>query len=387
MEPCAFLNQHVSSAKVLRDHDHSSHSYRRAPKAAKSLGRRGSPRMDAIGTGIYAHDTETNEVRVVVFGATGYIGRYVVKEFIRQGYAVTAFARTRSGVGGKASEQDVIADFPGIAHVVFGDVMDKSSVRKAFETSASEPCRTTVVVSCLASRTGGIQDSQKIDYQATLNTLEVGREMGMCNHFILLSAVCVQKPLLEFQRAKLRFEAALQEAQRSDDAFSYSIVRPTAFFKSLAGQIDRLKQGNPYIMFEDGQLCKCNAISERDLAAFIVECASDVDKRNSVLPVGGPGEPVTPLQQARMIFRLIGKPEKYIRAPIGVMDFGIGVVDALSNLLPSLRDSAEFARIGRYYATEDMVGPSYGNDTLEDFFKNAIEKGLEGQELGDASVF
>jgi len=343
--------------------------------------------MDAIGTGIYAHDTETNEVRVVVFGATGYIGRYVVKEFIRQGYAVTAFARTRSGVGGKASEQDVIADFPGIAHVVFGDVMDKSSVRKAFETSASEPCRTTVVVSCLASRTGGIQDSQKIDYQATLNTLEVGREMGMCNHFILLSAVCVQKPLLEFQRAKLRFEAALQEAQRSDDAFSYSIVRPTAFFKSLAGQIDRLKQGNPYIMFEDGQLCKCNAISERDLAAFIVECASDVDKRNSVLPVGGPGEPVTPLQQARMIFRLIGKPEKYIRAPIGVMDFGIGVVDALSNLLPSLRDSAEFARIGRYYATEDMVGPSYGNDTLEDFFKNAIEKGLEGQELGDASVF
>jgi len=27
---------------------------------------------------------------------------------------------------------------------------------------------------------------------------------------VLLSAICVQKPLLEFQRAKLKFEAALQ---------------------------------------------------------------------------------------------------------------------------------------------------------------------------------
>jgi divinyl chlorophyllide a 8-vinyl-reductase len=50
---------------------------------------------------------------------------------------------------------------------------------------------------------------------------------------VLLSAICVQKPLLEFQRAKLAFEAKLQEA----GDITYSIVRPTAFFKSLAGQV------------------------------------------------------------------------------------------------------------------------------------------------------
>lgn len=52
-------------------------------------------------------------------------------------------------------------------------------------------------------------------------------------HFVLLSAICVQKPLLEFQKAKLQFEADLQ----ANDALTYSIVRPTAFFKSLAGQV------------------------------------------------------------------------------------------------------------------------------------------------------
>ena len=39
---------------------------------------------------------------------------------------------------------------------------------------------------------------------------------------------------------------------------------------------------------------------------------------------------------------------------------------------------------GRYSA--DLT-PSYGEDTLEDFFKDVLENGLAGQELGDQAVF
>ncbi len=42
------------------------------------------------------------------------------------------------------------------------------------------------------------------------------------SHFVLLSAICVQKPLLAFQKAKLAFEAHLLE-----QGLTYSIVRPT----------------------------------------------------------------------------------------------------------------------------------------------------------------
>ena len=76
------------------------------------------------------------------------------------------------------------------------------------------------------------KDSWDIDYQATLNLLTAARQ-NKASHFVLLSAICVQKPLLEFQHAKLKFEAALQAA----GDITYSIVRPTAFFKSLAGQV------------------------------------------------------------------------------------------------------------------------------------------------------
>lgn len=340
--------------------------------------------MDAAGTGIYSPSTPNSDIRVVIFGATGYIGRYVVLEFVKQGYDVVAFARSRSGVGGKQSADQVVDTLKG-SRVVFGDVTSPTDVQKAFEVDGTPS--STIVISCLASRTGGINDSNLIDYEATLNALSGGRKAG-ANHFILLSAICVQKPLLEFQRAKLRIEAELQQMAQSDPDFSYSIVRPTAFFKSLAGQIDRLKKGSSFVMFEDGELCKCNALSETDLARFMVLCAREEEKRNQILPVGGPGKPVTPKEQAEICFKLLNKKPKYLKLPIGLMDGAIGVLDFFASFLPFAKDAAEFGKIGKYYAVEDMVGPSFGEDTLEDFFAKAVQDGgLSGQELGDQAIF
>lgn len=53
------------------------------------------------------------DVRVLVVGATGYIGKYVVKELVKRGYNVVAFARERSGVGGKKSADDVRQELAG----------------------------------------------------------------------------------------------------------------------------------------------------------------------------------------------------------------------------------------------------------------------------------
>jgi len=282
--------------------------------------------MDVSGEGIYSPGVKPSDVRVVIFGATGYIGRIVVREFCKQGYDVTAFARPRAGVGGKQSAEDVRRDLSP-ARVVFGQVTDPATLQGAFDDSDDgRAFASTVVVSCLASRTGGIADSELIDYQATSDALKASLGAG-ARHFILLSAVCVQKPLLAFQRAKLRFEAELSAAAEADPNFSYCIVRPTAFFKSLAAQVDSMKKGLAYVMFNDGLLAKCNALSERDLARFIVLCAREEEKRNSILPVGGPGAPVTPKEQADIIFRLLGKKPSYWSVPIGVMNFAINALD------------------------------------------------------------
>ncbi|CAL4939376.1 unnamed protein product [Urochloa decumbens] len=335
-----------------------------------------------------------SETTVLVTGATGYIGRYVVRELLRRGHRVLAVARARSGIRGRNSPEDVVADLAP-AQVVFSDVTDPAALLA--DLTPHGPVHAAVC--CLASRGGGVQDSWRVDYRATLHTLQAARGLG-ASHFVLLSAICVQKPLLEFQRAKLKFEEELAAEAARDPAFTYSVVRPTAFFKSLGGQVDIIKNGQPYVMFGDGKLCACKPISEEDLAKFIADCIYDEDKVNKVLPIGGPGKALTPLEQGEMLFRLLGREPKFIKVPIQIMDGVIWVLDGLAKLFPGLEDAAEFGKIGRYYASESMLlldpetgeysddkTPSYGNDTLEQFFERVIREGMAGQELGEQTIF
>lgn len=53
-------------------------------------------------------ERDPKDVRVLVVGPTGYIGKFVVKELIERGYQVVAFAREKSGIGGKTSKEQAI---------------------------------------------------------------------------------------------------------------------------------------------------------------------------------------------------------------------------------------------------------------------------------------
>ncbi|KAK1277042.1 hypothetical protein QJS04_geneDACA003365 [Acorus gramineus] len=334
-------------------------------------------------------DRDPHSLNILVVGSTGYIGKFVVRELVRRGFNVISVARDRN-------RDQTLSSLRG-STVCFSDVTDPS----ALDASLSRLGVTSLdaVVSCLASRGGGIKESWTVDYSATRNSLAAARARG-ASHFVLLSAICVQKPQLEFQRAKLKFEAELETEAMADPAFTYSIVRPTAFFKSLGGQVEIVKDGKPYVMFGDGRLCACKPISERDLASFIANCVMDSDKVNRILPIGGPGKALTPLEQGEMLFRLLGKEPKFLKVPIEVMDFVIGGLGLLSKVFPVMEDAVEFGRIGRYYAAESMLvwdaekgeyseekTPSYGSDTLEEFFERVIREGMAGQELGEQTIF
>lgn len=333
--------------------------------------------------------SDPNPTNVFVAGATGYIGKAVVSKLLECAYPVTSFARSQAGINGANDETRTISELSG-SEVRFGDICEKESILKdGFRDDYYD-----AVISCLASRSGSGKDAWKIDYQANKNLLEIAKDKGV-RHFILLSAICVQKPRLEFQRAKLQFEQELIQS-----GLRYSIVRPTAYFKSLSGQIRSVQQGKPFIVFGDGQLTACKPISENDLAAFIIDCLNDPQKYNQILPVGGPGNAVTPLQQGEMLFRLCGKKPRFRHVPLLLFDTIIAVLNTVGTIFPAVKNKAEFARIGRYYATESMLvldqttgeyseeaTPSFGNETLQDFYSRVLREGLKGQELGDHAMF
>ncbi len=339
--------------------------------------------MEAAGSG----EGKGGARRLLVAGATGYIGRRVVGELLARGHQVVCLARSRSGVGGGDDEARAREALAG-ATVRFGDVTDGDWVRAALGGERFE-----AVISCLGSRGGAVADAWLVEERANAHLLEAARAAG-ARHFILLSAICVQKPRLAFQHAKLAFEKRLVES-----GMRYSIVRPTAFFKSLAGQVEAVRQGRPFVVFGDGRLTACRPISERDLARYLADCLDDPERWDRVLPIGGPGPAITPLEQGAMLAELCGRPPRYRHVPVAMMDAIIAVLSLLGKVVPSLRDKAELARIGRYYATESMLvlnpatgrydadaTPEHGRDTLRQHHARLLA-GTATDDRGDHAVF
>ena len=249
------------------------------------------------------------------------------------------------------------------------------------------------VVSCMASRIGTPRDAWAVDHAAHMNVLTAAKNAGV-SQMVLLSAICVQKPLLAFQQAKLAFERELMSS-----GLTWSIVRPTAFFKSLSGQVARVKSGKPFLVFGDGTLTACKPISNDDLAQFIVDCLDSRALHNRVLPIGGPGPALTPREQGAQLFALLGQTPQYKGVPVAMLSVIIGALSALGRVIPKLEEKSQLARIGRYYATESMLvwdaesnrydadsTPSTGSETLADYYAKLL-RGEVTDDRGEHAVF
>lgn len=325
-------------------------------------------------TGRTANDTPR---RVLVLGATGTIGRAVVRALVARGHEVVSLVRHRASPPALDGE------------VRFGEATEPGSVAR----DGIRGERFDAIVSCLASRTGVAKDAWAVDHRANLDALAAAHAAGI-PHFVLLSAICVQKPLLAFQHAKLAFEAALIAS-----GLRWSIIRPTAYFKSLSGQVERVRAGKPYLMFGDGMLTACKPIGDDDLGDYIAGCLDDPARWDRILPIGGPGEAITPKAQGEALFALLGRPPRYSRVPVAFLDTIVAVLGVAGRVVPALAAKAELARIGRYYATESMLvldpatgrydaaaTPSTGTATLLDHYAKLIV-GEVIDDRGDHAVF
>ena len=329
--------------------------------------------------------------RILVLGATGTIGQATVRALVRGGHQVVCGVRPRAGVRGALGPAELAHLLPG-AELRWVEVTDPTSLER--DGFAGE--RFDVLLSCLASRTGAPQDAWAIDHQAHVQALAAAQRCGV-TQMVLLSALCVQKPQLAFQQAKLAFEQVLVES-----GLNYSIVRPTAFFKSLSGQVERVRQGKPYLLFGDGRRTACKPISDDDLGDYLAGCVDHPSRHRRVLPIGGPGPAITPREQGEHLFALLGRPPRFKQVPVGLMDVIVAVLGLAGRLVPALAAKVELARIGRYYATESMLvwdaaagcydeqaTPSWGRQTLFDHYAALVRGDVprSATERGDHAVF
>ncbi|MEL0193227.1 MAG: NAD(P)H-binding protein [Halieaceae bacterium] len=306
-------------------------------------------------------------MNVLIAGATGYVGSALLRQALERGYHVTALVR-------KKNAPDQGQDHPRLR------------LHRADFTNplwASGLPHHDAVISCIASRQGGVSDAWAVEYEANHQLLQWAQDVGV-TRFILLSAICVQKPKLAFQRAKLAFE---QELLASKGSLEPTVIRPTAFFKSLSGQISRVSRGKPFLVFDGGRNTACKPISTRDLGQFMLDRLEDSASYGEVLPIGGPGPAITPSEQGELLARLCGRKPAVRSISSRWFDGAEAILNTTAGISTWSRDKAEFARIAKYYATESMLvwdanrscydeaaTPETGSDTLADFYQDVITR-------------
>ena len=300
------------------------------------------------------NDDKKSAKKVLIVGATGYIGSAVVTESVRQGYDVIAVTRSLKND----------CQFDG-AEVVLADVTDPVAIAEAFNRKID------VVISCLACRSGLARDFDEIDYKTTLNVLNAAKENGT-GKFILLSAICVRKPDLPLQLAKLKMEDALIRS-----GIDYTIVRPTAYFWVFDAQTRMIENGKPGYLIGTGDQACHNPIAKEDLAEFMVGCIGSSEHQNRIFIIGGPEVPdniVTYRDSLMMIFESMGKEPKFVSIPGWLLTAVIRITGFIGLFFRKIGVFSEFLKIVYYYLENDMRAPGYGSITLKQHLMGTTRK-------------
>jgi len=276
--------------------------------------------------------------KILVAGATGYLGRYLVKELKKQGHWVRALAR-------KANNLDDLTKY----------------IDEVFEAEVTKPETLNdicVGIDYVISSVG--ITSQKdgltymdVDYQGNKNLLDQSIKDNV-SKFIYVSVINAHLMKdLKMVAAKERFVDELK-----DSGLDYSVIRPTGFFSDMLEFLNMAKKGR-VSLFGDGEN-KINPIHGADLAEV---CVDSLNKPDKEINVGGP-ETFTFRGIAELALRVLNKEPKLSKLPIWMIRL----------ILPLMRTFTSSKTYGPLefmmsIMTMDVIGNSYGNERLEDFFR------------------
>ncbi|ACF13081.1 NAD-dependent epimerase/dehydratase [Chloroherpeton thalassium ATCC 35110] len=281
--------------------------------------------------------------KVLVAGATGYLGSHVVRELKKRGYYVRALARNPKKL---TSIQDSIDE------VFTGEVTKPESLEGA--------CKNIDVLfsSIGITRQQDGLSYMDVDYQGNKNLLECAQANGV-SKFIYTSVFNAEKmKQLNPIHAKIKFSDELRAS-----GMNYAIVNPNGFFSDIEQYFEMAKFGVAFLI-GDGT-AKINPIHGEDLAKV---CVDAIQKDEKQIDVGGP-EIFTHREILELAFKALHKHPLIIQVPQWTVDLTAGTLKLFAT--ENIYSPIEFAILA---LTLDMVAPAYGEKKLGDFFAELAQK-------------
>ncbi len=280
--------------------------------------------------------------KVLVAGATGYLGRFVVQAFKQKGYWVRALARKPEKLEqtGQFLDPAVKAD---VDEVFVGEVTHPETLDGCCEGI-------DIVFSSIGiTRQRDKVSFMQVDYQGNKNLLVQAKQAGV-KKFVFVS-VFKADIISNLAAARELFVADLKQS-----GLDYAVVRPTGYFSDMSETFKMAQSGRVYLL-GSGQN-KINPIHGADLADVCVSAASGKEQD---IAVGGP-HTYTHQGIAELAFAVLGKTPKISKIPIWTVNL------ALKFLRPF---SSHYHTIGSFFATvmqNDFDAPKSGQHSLKDYY-------------------
>lgn len=283
--------------------------------------------------------------RILVLGATGSLGKFVIEELRRQGYWIRILSRSSSKL------RSLNAPFD---ESVLGDLFDPKSLESAVSGIDS-------VISCAGASLDlrNFRDKhtfEEINFTGNRNVLSAAVQERV-SKFIYVSFLRVEG----IQKTEyIQSHEKISEAIRKS-GLPYTIVRPTAFFSILLSFLKLAKKGIGVVLGE-GKV-RINPIHEKDVAKAVVEALKiDLEEMN----IGGP-DVFTRDEITELALRVAGKDLKLFHIPIFLNKVMIRFLQPFNQRI------FQFLRFGNVVHTLDVVGPKYGTERLENYFRENLD--------------
>jgi uncharacterized protein YbjT (DUF2867 family) len=244
----------------------------------------------------------------LVTGATGGIGRRVIRLLRERNLPVRAFVRLTSRYGELENRG---------ADIFIGDLREERDIKKA--------CKG---VQYIISTHGSGTNSQALDYRANIELIDQAKENGV-QHFVFISVLGADRgyedaPVFKAKRAVEKYLEA--------SGINYTILRPSGLASNLIPLAEQFKQTGIYLLNGDPKN-RTSIVSTDDLAQIAIDSVSVEGARNQIFSVGGPD--ILKREDIPRIFsRIFNREAIIINPPLLVFD---GLRNAVGFLNPQLR--------------------------------------------------
>jgi uncharacterized protein YbjT (DUF2867 family) len=288
--------------------------------------------------------------KVLVAGASGYLGRHVVREFADRGFSVRALVRNTEKLSLEGPNfEPPISDF--VTETFTGDAINRDSLKGA--------CKgVDVVFSCmgLTKPQHGVT-SEQIDHLGNRALLEDAILNGV-KKFIYISVFNSVK-MMDVDMVKTH-EFFVKDLKGS--GIPFTVIRPTAYFSDMGMFFNMARSGHVFL-FGDGSN-RFNPIHGADLAKVCVDAAEGGAQE---IDVGGP-EIFTYDQTNIMAFEALGKKPSITHVPMWIGDAALFLTGIFNKPLATVMSFA--ISVSGF----DNVAPATGKMKLADFYRDLASK-------------